>query len=72
MIALVSGGETCALSSLPDFILSMLTQVGKGEALRPETQFRVESSCYIWRQPQSEVARYCRRALSLLWRMGGD
>jgi hypothetical protein len=32
MIALVSGGETCARFLAPDFILSMLVQVGKGEA----------------------------------------
>jgi len=31
MIALVSGGETCARFLAPDFILSMLVQVGKGE-----------------------------------------
>jgi hypothetical protein len=31
MIALVSGGETCARFLAPDFVLSMLTQVGKGE-----------------------------------------
>ncbi len=32
MIALVSGGETCARFLAPDFVLSMLVQVGKGEA----------------------------------------
>jgi hypothetical protein len=31
MIALISGGETCARFLAPDFVLSMLTQVGKGE-----------------------------------------
>ena len=31
MIALVSGGQTCARFLAPDFVLSMLTQVGKGE-----------------------------------------
>jgi hypothetical protein len=31
MLALVSGGETCARFLAPDFVLSMLTQVGKGE-----------------------------------------
>ena len=31
MIALVSGGETCARFLAPDFVLSMLNQVGKGE-----------------------------------------
>jgi hypothetical protein len=31
MIALVSGGEACARFLAPDFVLSMLTQVGKGE-----------------------------------------
>jgi hypothetical protein len=31
MIALVSGGETCARFLAPDFVLSMLSQVGKGE-----------------------------------------
>ena len=31
MVALVSGGETCARFLAPDFVLSMLTQVGKGE-----------------------------------------
>jgi hypothetical protein len=30
MIALVSGGEACARFLAPDFVLSMLTQVGKG------------------------------------------
>jgi hypothetical protein len=33
MIALVSGGETCARFLAPDFILSMLSQVGKGESV---------------------------------------
>ena len=33
MIALVSGGETCARFLAPDFVLSMLTQVGKGETV---------------------------------------
>ena len=32
MIALVSGAETCARFLAPDFVLSMLVQVGKGEA----------------------------------------
>ena len=32
MVALVSGGETCARFLAPDFVLSMLTQVGKGES----------------------------------------
>jgi hypothetical protein len=32
MVALVSGGEACARFLAPDFVLSMLTQVGKGEA----------------------------------------
>ena len=32
MIALVSGGETCARFLAPNFVLSMLVQVGKGEA----------------------------------------
>ena len=31
MIALVSGGETCARFLAPDFVLSMLSQVGKGQ-----------------------------------------
>ena len=31
MVALVSGGEACARFLAPDFVLSMLTQVGKGE-----------------------------------------
>ena len=31
MIALVSGGEACAQFLAPDFVLSMLTAVGKGE-----------------------------------------
>jgi hypothetical protein len=31
MVALVSGGETCARFLAPDFVLSMLTQLGKGE-----------------------------------------
>ncbi len=31
MIALVSGAEACARFLAPDFVLSMLTQVGKGE-----------------------------------------
>ncbi len=31
MIALVSGNETCARFLAPDFVLSMLSQVGKGE-----------------------------------------
>jgi len=31
MIALVSGGEACARFLAPDFVLSMLTQVGQGE-----------------------------------------
>lgn len=31
MIALVSGGQTCARFLAPDFVLSMLNQVGKGE-----------------------------------------
>jgi hypothetical protein len=31
MIALVSGRETCARFLAPDFVLSMLVQVGKGE-----------------------------------------
>ena len=31
MIALVSGGEACARFLAPDFVLSMLTRVGKGE-----------------------------------------
>jgi hypothetical protein len=31
MIALVSGGEACARFLAPDFVLSMLTQVGKSE-----------------------------------------
>jgi hypothetical protein len=31
MVALVSGGQACARFLAPDFILSMLTQVGKGE-----------------------------------------
>jgi hypothetical protein len=31
MIALVSGGEACARFLAPDFVLSMLTKVGKGE-----------------------------------------
>jgi len=31
MIALVSGGETCARFLAPDFVLSMLSEVGKGE-----------------------------------------
>jgi hypothetical protein len=31
MIALVSGGETCARFLAPDFVLSMLVQVGRGE-----------------------------------------
>ena len=31
MIALVSGGQTCARFLAPDFVLSMLSQVGKGE-----------------------------------------
>jgi hypothetical protein len=33
MIALVSRGDTCARSLAPDFVLSMLTQVGKGESV---------------------------------------
>ena len=32
MVALVSGAEACARFLAPDFVLSMLTQVGKGEA----------------------------------------
>jgi hypothetical protein len=31
MIALVSGGQACARFLAPDFVLSMLAQVGKGE-----------------------------------------
>jgi hypothetical protein len=31
MIALVSGGKACARFLAPDFVLSMLTEVGKGE-----------------------------------------
>jgi hypothetical protein len=31
MVALVSGGQACARFLAPDFILSMLAQVGKGE-----------------------------------------
>jgi hypothetical protein len=31
MIALVAGGQTCARFLAPDFVLSMLVQVGKGE-----------------------------------------
>ena len=31
MIALVSGGETCARFLAPDFVLSMLSQIGKGQ-----------------------------------------
>ena len=31
MIALVSGGQACARFLAPDFVLSMLTEVGKGE-----------------------------------------
>jgi len=31
MVALVSGGEACARFLAPDFVLSMLDQVGKGE-----------------------------------------
>jgi hypothetical protein len=31
MIALVSGGQACARFLAPDFVLSMLVQVGKGE-----------------------------------------
>lgn len=31
MIAIVSGGETCARFLAPDFVLSMLSQVAKGE-----------------------------------------
>jgi hypothetical protein len=31
MVALVSGAEACARFLAPDFVLSMLTQVGKGE-----------------------------------------
>jgi hypothetical protein len=31
MIALVSGGEVCARFLAPDFVLSMLAQVGRGE-----------------------------------------
>ena len=31
MIALVSGNETCARFLAPGFVLSMLSQVGKGE-----------------------------------------
>ncbi len=33
MVALVSGGEACARFLAPDFVLSMLTQVGKGESV---------------------------------------
>jgi hypothetical protein len=33
MVALVSGGEACARFLAPDFVLSMLTQVGKGETV---------------------------------------
>jgi hypothetical protein len=33
MIALISGGETCARFLAPDFVLSMLTQVGRGESV---------------------------------------
>jgi hypothetical protein len=33
MIALISGGEACARFLAPDFILSMLTQVGTGETV---------------------------------------
>jgi hypothetical protein len=33
MIALVSGGDTCARFLAPDFALSMRTQVGKGESV---------------------------------------
>jgi hypothetical protein len=33
MIALVSGGENCARFLAPDFVLSMLTQVGRGETV---------------------------------------
>src|ERR1700727_1440091 len=33
MIALVSGGDTCAHFLAPDFVLSMRTQVGKGESV---------------------------------------
>ena len=32
MIAIISGGEACARFLAPDFILSMLVQVGKGES----------------------------------------
>jgi hypothetical protein len=32
MIALASGGETCARFLAPDFVLLMLVQVGKGKA----------------------------------------
>jgi hypothetical protein len=31
MIALVTGDEACARFLAPDFVLSMLVQVGKGE-----------------------------------------
>jgi hypothetical protein len=31
MVAIVSGGEACARFLAPDFVLSMLVQVGKGE-----------------------------------------
>jgi hypothetical protein len=31
MIALISGGEACARFLAPDFVLSMLAQVGRGE-----------------------------------------
>jgi hypothetical protein len=31
MVALVEGGRTCARFLAPDFILSMLLQVGRGE-----------------------------------------
>jgi hypothetical protein len=34
MIALVSDGETCARFLAPNFILSMLVQVGKGESVK--------------------------------------
>jgi hypothetical protein len=33
MIALVSGGETCARFLAPGFVLSMLSEVGKGESV---------------------------------------
>jgi hypothetical protein len=33
MLTLMSGGEICARFLAPDFVLSMLTQVGKGESV---------------------------------------